>query len=434
MNSRPARRMPALLAWAVAAVVIVVAATLVAVIVRNAPGGGSASTGATASAPVRSSAVPAAARVPAAVGTLPTPGPVPVTTGIPEYYVSTDTLGNLMATDTVTGHQLARVPSPDGYQFTGVTAAANDRTFVVVASTATTQRSWFLVTLDPGTAQPLRLRQLPMPSVFGAGTDLDGFALSGSGTELAIALNLAQITPTNQHQQAVVEVYSVTTGALLRDWSTTMPNGLWAFGYSSLGNNSDAFETNALTWIDGDRTVVFPVKWHSADDLVHVTLRSLSLYAPGSDLLGSSRLIWSQQASADSSHFQGCDPSGDPLVSADGKTVSCWSDSEATIPSSQKKLVNWTLAWQVYPVAAPGAPQDVFRKTLTDDPMHPPPSLSVVWTDTAGRTVLGYWSKSNGNASQFKQGFGAVSADGRFQDLPVPTQNVGTGTVKGIAW
>jgi hypothetical protein len=356
MNSRPARRMPALLAWAVAAVVIVVAATLVAVIVRNAPGGGSASTGATASAPVRSSAVPAAARVPAAVGTLPTPGPVPVTTGIPEYYVSTDTLGNLMATDTVTGHQLARVPSPDGYQFTGVTAAANDRTFVVVASTATTQRSWFLVTLDPGTAQPLRLRQLPMPSVFGAGTDLDGFALSGSGTELAIALNLAQITPTNQHQQAVVEVYSVTTGALLRDWSTTMPNGQWAFGYSSLGNNSDAFETNALTWVDGDRTVVFPVKWHSADDLVHVTLRRLSLYAPGSDLLGSSRLIWSQQASADSSHFQGCDPSGDPLVSADGKTVSCWSDSEATIPNSQKKLVNWTLAWQVYPAAAPGAP------------------------------------------------------------------------------
>jgi hypothetical protein len=114
--------------------------------------------------------------------------------------------------------------------------------------------------------------------------------------------------------------------------------------------------------------------------------------------------------------------------------VSCWSDSEATIPASQKKLVNWTLAWQVYPVAAPGAPQDVFRKTLTDDPMHPPPSLSVVWTDTAGRAVLGYWGKSNGNASQFKQGFGAVSADGRFQDLPLPAQNVGTGTVKGIAW
>src|SRR6185437_83074 len=96
----------------------------------------------------------------------PAPGPVPVTTGIPEYYVSTDTLGNLMASDTVTGHQLARAPSPDGYQFTGVTAAADDRTFVVVASTATERRSCFLVTLVPGSAQPLRLRQLPVPSVF----------------------------------------------------------------------------------------------------------------------------------------------------------------------------------------------------------------------------------------------------------------------------
>src|SRR6185437_16878348 len=108
---------------------------------------------------------------------------------IPEYYVSTDTLGNLIASDTVTGHQLARAPAPDGYQFTGVTAAADDRTFVVVASTATERRSCFLVTLVPGSAQPLRLRQLPVPSVFGAGTDLDGFALSGSGTKLAIALN-----------------------------------------------------------------------------------------------------------------------------------------------------------------------------------------------------------------------------------------------------
>ena len=435
MNSRPARRTPALLAWGAAAVAIVIAGTLVAVIVRGAPGGGVASTVATAPAPVQSTGVPAAARVPAAAGTLPAPGSVPVTTGAPEYYVSTDTEGNLMATDTVTGQQIARVPSPDGYQFTGVTAAADDRTFVVVASTATERRSWFRVTLDPGSAQPLRLTQLPVPSVFGDGAVTDGFALSGSGTELAVALHLSAITPANQRQQAAVEVYSVATGTLLRDWSTTMPSGQWAFGYSPVGPSSDALETNALTWVEGDRAVVFPVKWHSADNLVHVTMRRLDLYASGSDLLGGSRVIWSQQGPADSARYQGCDSSDDPLVSADGKTVSCWSVSEAPTPgSNQKKLVDWTLTWQVYFDTVPGAPRDVFRKTFTGEPVNSIPFLNVVWTDTAGGTVLGFWSFSTGNVNQVQQGFGTVSASGRFQDLPRPAQNVGPGTVKGIAW
>lgn len=68
---------------------------------------------------------------------------------------------------------------------------------------------------------------------------------------------------------------------------------------------------------------------------------------------------------------------------------------------------------------------------MNSRPARRVPAL-LAWAATA--VVIGYWGKSNGNASQFKQGFGAVSADGRFQDLPLPAQNVGTGTVKGIAW
>jgi hypothetical protein len=42
MEPRPARRVPALLAWAAAAVVIVTAGTLLIVIARSAPGSGGA--------------------------------------------------------------------------------------------------------------------------------------------------------------------------------------------------------------------------------------------------------------------------------------------------------------------------------------------------------------------------------------------------------
>src|SRR6202034_238222 len=103
--------------------------------------------------------------------------------------------------DARTGHELAVIPPPSGQTFSGVTAAADDRTFVVMSYDGATQETtWYLLRLTPGAAHPARLTKLPVKPLRAQPT---GLALSPDGRELAIMFASFQL-----------QVYSVSSGAV----------------------------------------------------------------------------------------------------------------------------------------------------------------------------------------------------------------------------
>ncbi len=101
---------------------------------------------------------------------------------VPAYYVAisaptTAARNDLVVGDTSTGGRLATVPAPNGTVFGVVTAAADDRTFIVdelPTAGAVRYATWYLLRISPGASSPARLTRLPIPatpvSVFRAAT------------------------------------------------------------------------------------------------------------------------------------------------------------------------------------------------------------------------------------------------------------------------
>src|ERR1700678_625113 len=188
---------------AAAAAVIVVAALLVAVRGGFGPGAG--------------------ASPPASGGV--TTGP----DGVPPYYVSSNATAffapsNAVVKDTTTGATLGMIkPSVPGDTISAVTAAADDRTFVLaedkwVGMNSTSfqyyeTRSFYLLRLNSD-GRPASVTRLPMT----AGPLVTGIALSPDGTRLAIAVHPAPATgPTAAAQQTQLRVYTLASGAV-RTW------------------------------------------------------------------------------------------------------------------------------------------------------------------------------------------------------------------------
>jgi hypothetical protein len=157
---------------------------------------------------------------------------------LPPYYVSllySNTLGyaqpgSLAVSATATGGQLTSVTPPSGAEFTGVSGAADDLTFVASAETPAQVRNrlrhaqraqglaaaalparFYLVRFDPATSTA-RVTSLPIPAL----PDVTDFAISPDGSSLAVArANGNTIT---------VSVYSVATGAA-RSWTAATHRG-----------------------------------------------------------------------------------------------------------------------------------------------------------------------------------------------------------------
>lgn len=184
--------------------------------------------------------------------------------------------------DTVTGATLATIRPPKGYgSFIALSGAADDRTFVLAADagkfnirTAQSLEKFFVVRFRPssGTASitVLPIPQTPKTSI------LDGIALSPSGTELAVAVQVGK-----NRAEARLSVYSMTTGAV-RSW----------LGTGTIG----ALDNTAMSW---SRTGTLAFNWYGKLRTVHHKLQAppvdgiwlLNTSAPGGSLLGRSRLV-----------------------------------------------------------------------------------------------------------------------------------------------
>lgn len=238
--------------------------------------------------------------------------------GAPRYYVALKGAGlslqdqlkgiirdDVVVGDSVTGKTLATFAPPAHTTFQSVTAAADDRTFVVFAvtsstgsfmpamkegvpvakSVATLTGSWYELRLAPGTAHPASLSRLPIKPWSWSDTStyanpspgqIIATALSGSGQELAVAdipdIPAAKEQTPNWHE---VKVFSVATGRLLHDWTEDNP----ATRLETVVGGTMAtvpVGTPALTWIDGDQALAFATSYDKSNTVTG-TVRRLNV-------------------------------------------------------------------------------------------------------------------------------------------------------------
>jgi hypothetical protein len=201
--------------------------------------------------------------------------------------------------DTSTGQRIATVTPPKGQTFAGLTAAADDRTFVVATESfpvawgtySTAPVAWYLLRIAPGAAKPATLTKLSVPGQ-PAGTQVDGIALSPSGSELAVMYQ--RNVWSRKTGPLTLSVYSVSAGRALRTW--TQPTNGFPAGY---GWYWGRYSNSSITWLADGRTLAFADGFNSGLNgppaggaFSGVKIRTLDLARPSGDLLAASKVVF----------------------------------------------------------------------------------------------------------------------------------------------
>jgi hypothetical protein len=206
------------------------------------------------------------------------PGPL---AGIPRYFAELggSAHGGAVIVDALTAKVIATVRPPKPYyNFVGVTAAANDRTFVLAAQTGSASPFKLYVlrlTLTGGKASTtLRKLALKLP----AGWTPAGLALSPDGTELAVADAPSAPRPV----EVRVYVYDLATG-VVRTWSAT----------GQIGNAWDTLPISdkTLSWAPDDRTLAYLFYPWAKRRFGNPAVYLLDSGSPGGGLLNHSRRL-----------------------------------------------------------------------------------------------------------------------------------------------
>jgi hypothetical protein len=262
--------------------------------------------------------------------------------GAPPYYVALTTAlpaaqnplsaqpAQLTVRSTATGKVLATVAAPPPYgQFVLVDGTADDRTFLVGAQVwdanyvgAGQQMGepvrFFLLHYDPSTRQA-RLSALPLPQF--NGMYLETASISPDGTRIAVGYQ-------SGHYATQIQVYTLPGGAE-RTWSAALSPQLDSSGPNAIGLSRD--NSASIAWAENDRTISFV--WSggtgSPDSGAHLFDTGTP---PGGDLLSASRFVESASqylggVPADNSDFI-CDT--DPFLSANGAYVLCGGYTDPT--------------------------------------------------------------------------------------------------------
>jgi hypothetical protein len=269
--------------------------------------------------------------------------------GVPAYYVAlitakprsdvendadsssfTDTAAELRSTQT--GAVLAKVTPPKPYvSFTGVTGAADDRTFVLSAQGPDPARAtfynpaqrFFLLRIDPAARAGARMTLTALPAGYvPAGDAIHDMALSPDGTRLA-----ADIGNDPPFADAL-DVFDLATGTE-RAWSIRacarcVPD---SGGMPYIGVNTDA-----LSWTADGQDVAF---------IVSNMVRLLDIRAAGPDLLTDSKTVvtWTTPANQPD-EWRGA------IITPDGRAVLGIEQLESLGPNPpiREHLASWSTA------------------------------------------------------------------------------------------
>ena len=263
--------------------------------------------------------------------------------GVPPYYVALvtsqkppdeynfhDAVAEVRATDT--GAVIAAIAPPKPYvTFAGVTAAADDRTFVLVAKASNTDvpvpaARFFLLRIDPG-APGRQATMQPLPSGFiPAGAGVIDMALSPDGTSLAAGIG--DIVSSRLY------VYDLATGTQ-RTWSyracgQCLPS---AGGLGLGGVNADA-----LSWTADGQHIAFVASRLSPKD---GGIRLLDISRPGTDMLANSERVAQWPSGYDEAAGSGWRGA---LITPDGKTVLAVEELVTREPGVRERLVKFSAA------------------------------------------------------------------------------------------
>ena len=300
------RRRPGWRAWAVPLAAAAVVAAIVA--------GGSAPGAALAADP--------AAAAPAGVG------------GVPAYYVALAADGNpnfvpshAVVRSTASGRVLATIRPPAHGTFVAVTAAANDRTFVLGEQPWATggavqtfePETFYLLTLGrSGTVKGTR--RLPGVPVQPQGSMVTGLALSPGGHKLAVAFQPAHLTA----EKMGIRIYSIPSGAT-RTW----------FAAGTIGMSED--DSGAISWTADGRTLAFD--WI---DTTEVAVRLLNTSARGGSLIADSRVaVVIRTLPPRPGPFSARQPLScqtDQIISPDGSVIVCGASAIVSVTRAGHSL------------------------------------------------------------------------------------------------
>jgi hypothetical protein len=331
-------------------------------------------------------------------------GPVPGISGVPRYFVELTAknrlLPGLLVGDTFTGRKVATIAAPAGMTFTGVSAAADDRSFVVDGSPAADplgSRTFYLLRIDPGSAVPAQLTRLPIAPV----ADATGMALSRSGRELAVTIAGSKDT---------LRIYSVATGRQLRAWSASGD-----FGLFSIARRAEITDLSGLSWVDGDRAVVFPVmppKTHP--HVITSSIRRLEVSAAGdNNLTTASRVIFTERFPGPRVDQVSCVDRW--LMRGDGRAIVCATNLGPPLRADFQGYVK--PAWLVHPIVPAAAPRTLYQSTLHLTKGDDGFGIGTLWANQAGDTLLVYWYAAHNIYTIVNLHFGVIS-HGRYTPLP----------------
>lgn len=224
--------------------------------------------------------------------------------------------------DTSAGRPIATVTPPAGQSFAGLTAAADDRTFVLAAESLPVPQglftsapvAWYLLRIAPGAAKAFTLTRLPIPGQ-PAGTQVSGIALSPDGGELAVMFQHGVWGNGVTTGPLTLSVYSVSTGNAVRTW--TQPTKGFPSGY---GWYWGRYSNSSITWLAGGQTLAYVDGTNSGENgpplaatFGGVKIRTINQASPSGDLLADSKVVF-----ASKNHW--CMTL---QLTADGKTVFC---------------------------------------------------------------------------------------------------------------
>ena len=241
---------------------------------------------------------------------------------IPPYFVSVAFTGQAAQSpavavvhDTVSGHALATIrPSIRGGTIVGVSAAADDRTFVldeqtwvkypvnVVAAGYFGSHSFYLLRLSSaGRVSSLRRLRVTVPATQALGA----FALSPDGQRLALA-----VASTKGPARTDLKVVTLSTGST-RVWAA---NGIFRSGIA---------DSRGLSWTADGRELAFEWQAKNVGEFPGVEARLLNLTSASGDLLAASRRViaTNRQFKPSGSTFQVTDAGYDPGVTPDGSAI-----------------------------------------------------------------------------------------------------------------
>ncbi|HXL94909.1 MAG TPA: hypothetical protein VN969_38770 [Streptosporangiaceae bacterium] len=322
--------------------------------------------------------------------------------------------------DDRTGKLIAAIDPPAGESFAGVTAAADDRTFVVAAvkfpvpalAPSANPVAWYLVRLSPGSAHQVTLSRLSVPGE-PAGTQVSAIALAPDGTELAVMFQ--RNTWSAKTGSLTISLYSLATGTAVRTWTVdtkVFPAGFgWYYG---------RYSNTALTWLDGGRTLAVTYGINSSvsgppfsDGFSQVTIRTLNVSSPSGSLLARSKVIFRVPNFA----AGGCDSL---QLTADGKTVLC---GEAN-GNTAKRSTAYAPEFIAYSVATGKA-----RLLYQLKGSYEVGLADVLWASPTGSTLLGAvyaeatWPRLGARQGPVDQEAGVLT-NGEFTPVKFPLTDV----------